>query len=156
MIQSRAPGSPAFDRLAAMNRPSARRGTPPRAIAPAPLVAACALAALAACAENEPRMSPGLEQTILPATIQYTCDEGRVLRVDRSAGATSATASIGANRWELPRVDSAAQEKYASGATALYLDGDAALLESEGRVLGANCKSTVALPRAPAMRPYKF
>lgn len=101
-------------------------------------------------------MSPGLETTILPATIEYVCDGGRVLRVERAAGATSATAAIGNARWVLPRSDSAAQEKYASDATALYLDGDIAMLESDGRVLGANCRSTVALPRAPAMRPYNF
>ena len=116
--------------------------------------AVCAALALAGCAQD--RLSPGLETTILPATIEYACEDGRVLRVERAAGATSATASQGANRWTLPRVESAAQEKYAQGSTALYLDGDVAFIETDGRVLGGNCRSAVALPKAPTMRPYNF
>jgi hypothetical protein len=53
-------------------------------------------------------------------------------------------------------VESAAQEKYAQASTALYLEGDIAFIESDGRVLGGNCRSAVALPKAPTMRPYKF
>jgi membrane-bound inhibitor of C-type lysozyme len=78
------------------------------------------------------------------------------MRVERAAGATSATVSLGGNRWTLPRVESAAQEKYAQASTALYLEGDIAFIESDGRVLGGNCRSAVALPRAPTMRPYNF
>ena len=154
MIQSPAPESPASDRFAAMLRPAVSRrpprATPHRALSAAGLVAL----ALAGCASEQ--LSPGLETTVLPATIEYACDEGRVLRVERAGGATSATATIATRRWVLPRVDSAAQEKYAEGATALYLDGDIAMLESDGRVLAANCRSTVALPRAPSLRPYVF
>ena len=154
MIQSPAPESPASDRFAAMPRPAVSRRQPrtkPRcALSAAGLVAL----ALAGCASEQ--LSPGLETTILPAAIEYACDEGRVLRVERAGGATSATAIVGGARYTLPRSDSAAQEKYAQGATALYLDGDIAMLESDGRVLAGNCRSTVSLPKAPAMRPYKF
>ncbi|MBK6396618.1 MAG: MliC family protein [Betaproteobacteria bacterium] len=101
-------------------------------------------------------MSPGLETTVLPATIEYACEDGRTMRVERAAGATSATVSLGGNRWTLPRVESAAQEKYAQASTALYLEGDIAFIESDGRVLGGNCRSAVALPKAPTMRPYNF
>ena len=156
MIQSPAPESPAFDRFAAMLRPAVPRhrprATPRRAPSAAGLIALAL--ALAGCASDQ--MSPGLETTILPAAIEYACDEGRVLRVERAGGATSATAIVGGARYTLPRSDSAAQEKYAQGTTALYLDGDVAMLESDGRVLAGNCRSTVSLPKAPAMRPYKF
>jgi molybdopterin biosynthesis enzyme len=63
---------------------------------------------------------------------------------------------VGTRSWTLPRADSAAQEKYAEGATALYLDGDVALFESDGRVLAANCRSATPLPKAPTRRPYRF
>lgn len=148
MIQSPAPESPASDRFAAMLRPAESRRSLPAAGSLALLLA------VAGCASEQ--LSPGLETTILPQTIEYTCDEGRVLRVERAGGATSATAIVGGARYALPRVDSAAQEKYAQGTTALYLDGDIAMLESDGRVLAGNCRSTVSLPKAPAMRPYKF
>jgi len=154
MIQSRAPESFATDRSVTMNPRSARNRARAARPAVASLVALCGTLALAGCAQE--RLSPGLETTVLPATIEYACDEGRVLRVERAGGATSATASMGTARWVLPRVDSAAQEKYAQGATALYLDGDIAMLESDGRVIGANCRSTVALPKAPMLRPYNF
>lgn len=120
-------------------------------------VAVAALGAafwLAACQTE--RLSPGLETTILPATIEYGCDEGRKLRVERAAEAVSARVSVGTRSWTLPRADSAAQEKYAEGATALYLDGDVALFESDGRVLAANCRSATPLPKAPTLRPYRF
>ena len=154
MIQSRAPGSSAFDRLATMISRPAPGAAPIARPSRIAMAAACAALALAGCAQEQ--LSPGLEITILPATIEYACDEGRVLRVERAGGATSATATIATRRWVLPRVDSAAQEKYAEGATALSLDGDIAMLESDGRVLAANCRSTVALPRAPSLRPYVF
>ena len=129
MIQSRAPGSSAFDRLATMISRPAPGAAPIARPSRIAMAAACAALALAGCAQEQ--LSPGLEITILPAT-------------------------IATRRWVLPRVDSAAQEKYAEGATALYLDGDIAMLESDGRVLAANCRSTVALPRAPSLRPYVF
>ena len=120
----------------------------------ATVMAWLAVLGLAACQTE--RLSPGLETTILPATIEYGCDEGRKLRVERAAEAVSARVTVGTRSWTLPRADSAAQEKSAEGATALYLDGDAALFESDGRVLAANCRSATPLPRAPTLRPYRF
>ena len=115
-------------------------------------IAACALLALAGC--SEPRPAPGLEQTVLAATIDYSCEGGTEMRVERAAEARSARATIGNRSWTLTRVDSASQEKYADGATALYLDGEIAMLESEGRVIGGKCQSKVAMPKAPTMRVY--
>lgn len=123
------------------------------AVPGAALVLATILA-LGGCASD--RLSPGLETTILPTTIEYDCDEGRKLRVERAGDATGARVTLGSRSWSLPRADGAAQEKYAEGTTAIYLDGDAALLESEGRVLARNCRSATPLPKAPTMRPYRF
>ena len=52
----------------------------------------------------------------------------------------------------LPRVDSAAQEKYANGRVTLYLDGEKALVTEDTIVLAGRCESAVALPAAPQMR----
>lgn len=128
-----------------------------RASAPSParrLLVACAALALSACASD--RLSPGLETTILPARIDYACENGRTLVVERTADAKSATVIAGSLAWTLPRVDGAAQEKYAQGTTALYLDGESAMLESDGRVVAAQCRSTTPLSKAPAMRQYRF
>ena len=46
----------------------------------------------------------------------------------------------------LPRVDSAAQEKYANGRVTLYLDGEKALVTEDTIVLAGRCESAVALP----------
>ena len=115
-------------------------------------IAAAALLALAGC---EPaRYSAGLESTVLAATIDYQCEGGTELRVERAAEARSARATVGSRSWTLTRVDSASQEKYADGATALYLDGEIAMLESEGRVVGGKCQSKTPMPKAPTMRVY--
>lgn len=113
-----------------------------------------AAAGLAGCASD--RMSPGLETTVLPPVIDYACADGRSLRVERAPDGRSATAIVASQRWTLPRVDGANQEKYAQSLSALYLDGEVAMLEAEGRVIVSQCKSLVALPKAPEMRPYKF
>lgn len=134
------------------------RRTTDRPACPDPrrLLAALAFGALAgACAQGE-RMSPGLETTVLPPVIDYACADGRALRVERAPDGRSATAIVGSQRWTLPRVDGANQEKYAQSLSALYLDGEVAMLEAEGRVIASQCKSLVALPKAPEMRPYKF
>jgi membrane-bound inhibitor of C-type lysozyme len=115
-----------------------------------PLVAG-ALAALVGCAEQ---YSVGLESTVLAATIDYQCENGTVMRVERAGDARTARATVGDRSWTLTRVDSAAQEKYSEGATSLYLDGEIAMIESEGRVLGGKCQSKVPMPRAPTLRVY--
>lgn len=115
---------------------------------------ACLALSLGGCAAD--RLSPGLETTVLAADIAYQCEGGVRMRVERAPDARSARVTIGTRTWTLTRVDSASQEKYGDGLTALYLDGDIAMLESDGRVLAGNCRSTVSLPKAPAMRPYKF
>ncbi|MEO8485749.1 MAG: hypothetical protein ABI585_05360 [Betaproteobacteria bacterium] len=117
----------------------------------APLLAV-ALLALAGCGGE--RYSVGLETTVLAATMDYQCEGGTEMRVERSADARSARVFVGSQAWSLLRVDSAAQEKYAEATTALYLDGDVAFIESDGRVVGGKCQSKVAMPKAPTMRVY--
>lgn len=120
----------------------------------APGILACmaiALAALPGCANQ---YSVGLESTVLAATIDYQCESGSSLRVERDAEARSARATVGNQSWTLIRVDSASQEKYSAGATSLYLDGEIAMIESEGRVLGGKCQSKTPMPKAPTMRVY--
>jgi membrane-bound inhibitor of C-type lysozyme len=117
-------------------------------------IAACALAALPGCGGE--RYSVGLEQTVLAATIDYVCEGGIEMRVERSADARSARVTVRDRHWVLPRADSAAQEKYAEGFNALYLDGDVAMLESDGRAVGGRCQSKVEMPKAPQLRPYDF
>jgi membrane-bound inhibitor of C-type lysozyme len=114
-------------------------------------VVACALFALGGCAE---RYSVGLETTVLAATIDYDCEGGTRIRVERDAEARNARVTVGAQSWALTRVDSASQEKYSSGATSLYLEGEIAALESEGRLIGGKCQSKVPMPKAPTMRIY--
>jgi membrane-bound inhibitor of C-type lysozyme len=131
MIQSRA-----------MDRPS-RLALP---------IAAMVLLALGGCQTEQ--YSLGLESTVLAATIDYQCEGGTSLRVERSGDARAARATVGDRTWTMTRVDSAAQEKYAEGFTSLYLDGEIAMLESDGRVIGGKCQSKVAMPKAPTMRVY--
>ena len=108
--------------------------------------------ALAGC---EPaRYSAGLETTVLAATINYECEGGTEMRVERDAEARSARATVGSRSWTLMRVDSAAQEKYSEGGASLYLEGEIATLESDGRLVGGKCQSKVPMPKAPTMRVY--
>lgn len=117
-------------------------------------LAASALFAIAGCASDQ--MSPGLQTTVLAAVIDYQCEGGVDMRVERAADARSARVTMGPRAWTLARVDSAAQEKYAEGTTALYLDGNVAILESDGIILGGKCQSKVPMPSAPTMRKYDF
>ena len=123
-------------------------------VRPCPLsiaIVACASVALAGCAE---RYSVGLETTVLAATIDYECEGGTRIRVERDADARNARATVGGRTWTLMRVDSASQEKYSEGATSLYLEGEIAAMESDGRLIGGKCQSKVPMPKAPTMRKY--
>ena len=133
-----------------MIQSGAMRLPPVRILVPA----AIARAALAGCATE--RMSPGLDATVLAAVIDYQCEGGIEMRVERAPDARSARVTIGSRQWVLTRVDSAAQEKYGEGFNSLYLDGNVAIFESDGRVVGGKCQSKVPMPSAPTMRKYDF
>jgi membrane-bound inhibitor of C-type lysozyme len=140
----------------AMPAPASPASRPPPPRTRERAVALVFALAVAACQTAGERMSPGLETTILPPEIDYACADGRALRVERAADGRSATAIVANQRWTLPRVDGANQEKYAQSLSALYLDGEAAMLEADGRVIVSQCKSLRPLPKGPEMRPYRF
>jgi len=110
------------------------------------LVANCGIAIavlLAGCA--------GVEDTVLPSRIDYACANKKVLQVARAQDARSAAAVIDGKQVVLSRADSAAQEKYTDGRYTLYLDGERAMLEDQGRVLYGPC-SAGPLPKAQRYR----
>jgi len=93
-----------------------------------------------------------LQDTVLPARIDYVCPGNRVLPVERAADGRQAAVLVDGKQLILARADSAAQEKYGAGGFALYLDGERAMLEQEGRVLFGPCNSPDALPTSPRYR----
>ncbi|MBE0626121.1 MAG: MliC family protein [Burkholderiales bacterium] len=93
-----------------------------------------------------------VDETVLPARIDYVCANNRVLPVARAADGRLAAVRIDNKDVTLQRAGSAAQEKYADGRYALYLDGERAMLEENGKVLFGPCNSPVALPSAPRYR----
>ncbi len=98
---------------------------------------------LSACA-------PRIQDTVLPGRIDYVCGGNRTLPVARDGNA--ALVLINGQEVRLMRTESAAQEKYVNGGLALYLDGERAMLETEGRVLLGPCDSPVRLPTAPRIQ----
>jgi membrane-bound inhibitor of C-type lysozyme len=93
-------------------------------------------------------LGSGVEETILPTRIDYTCTGNRLLRVARPADGIAAVLVDG-QQVVLQRMPSAAQEKYGDGRYLLYLDGERAMLELDGTVLFGPCVSTIPLPSAP-------
>jgi len=75
----------------------------------------------------------GLPTTVLPPEIRYDCQQGGPLVVLRAPDGRQAEAIFQGRRIVLPRVDSAAQEKYANGRVTLYLDGEKALVTENMR-----------------------
>jgi membrane-bound inhibitor of C-type lysozyme len=111
-----------------------------------PVVGILSAAVLAGCG------GAYIEDTVLPARIDYVCAGNRVLSVARRADGRLAGVLVDGKQLTLPRADSAAQEKYSDGGYSLYLDGERAMLEQDGTVLFGPCNSPVALPTAPRYR----
>ncbi len=95
--------------------------------------AALCVALLSAC------VGSGVEETVLPTRIDYQCANNKVLQVQRAADARAAAVLINNKPVILQRVGSAAQEKYSDDNYLLYLDGERAILEENGRVLFGPC-----------------
>ncbi len=93
-------------------------------------------------------VAPGVEETVLPARIDYACANNRVLPVARGADGRLAAVLVDGKEIALQRAGSAAQEKYSNGRYSLYLDGERAMLEDEGKVIFGPCVSPVPLPSA--------
>ena len=104
------------------------------------LACTLALPLLAAC------VSPGVEMTAIPARIDYVCADNKVLPVARTENLRIAGVLVDGQEILLTRADSAAQEKYSNGRYSLYLEGERAMLEDDGRVLFGPCASPVPLP----------
>ena len=94
----------------------------------------------------------GVEETILPARIDYVCANKQVLQVARSADGRHAAIRVDGKDLVLQRAGSAVQEKYSNGRHSLYLDGERAMLEDGNRIVFGPCDSAVALPAAPRQR----
>ena len=109
-------------------------------------VVALAVPVLAACA-------PSIHEPVLPARVDYVCAGSRVLPVARNGQV--AAVMVDGKQVTLARTESAAQEKYAVGGLALYLDGERAMLERDGTVLLGPCHTPASLPTAPAVRPVR-
>ena len=97
-------------------------------------------------------VAPGVDETILPARIDYVCAGNRVLPVARGSDGRLAAVLVDGKEIMLQRAASAAQEKYSNARYSLYLDGERAMLEDRGKVLFGPCTSTVPLPSAPRVR----
>jgi len=111
-----------------------------------PLITNCCIAIaglLAGCA--------GVEDTVLPSQINYACANNKSLQVSRAPDARSAAVMIEGRSVILARADSAAQEKYTNARYTLYLDGERAMLEDQGRVIYGPC-SAGPLPKAERYR----
>jgi len=96
--------------------------------------------------------TPGVEETILPARIDYVCANNQILPVARGSDGRLAAVLVDGKQVNLQRAGSAAQEKYSNERYSLYLDGERAMLEESGKVLFGPCTSPVPLPSAPRIR----
>jgi len=110
------------------------------------MAAALVAMPLAAC------VAPAVEETILPARIDYICANNQVLPVARGSDGRLAAVLVDGKQVNLQRAGSAAQEKYSNERYSLYLDGERAMLEESGKVLFGPCTSPVPLPTAPRYR----
>lgn len=93
-----------------------------------------------------------VRDTVLPARIDYSCSGNKVLPVSRSPDQRNAAVLLDGKWVTLARADSAAQEKYSNGTYTLYLLGERAMLEDQGRVIYGPCSSPVDLPTANRSR----
>jgi membrane-bound inhibitor of C-type lysozyme len=93
----------------------------------------------------------GVEETVLPERVDYACAGDKLLRVSRAPDGRAAQVLVDGKPVTLARAQSAAQEKFSDGAYALYLDGERAMLERDGRVLFGPCQ-TGPLPKAERYR----
>ena len=105
-----------------------------------PLAAATLCLVLAGCAV------PGPVVTDLPARIDYVCAGNEKLPVARAPERGIAAVLVNGQEIALRGGESAAQEKYTDGQFTLYLEGERALLEQNGKVILGPCVSPVPLP----------
>lgn len=95
---------------------------------------------------------PGPEVTQLPARIDYVCPGNVKLPVARAPERGIAAVLLNGQEIPMRGGESAAQEKYTDGQYTLYLEGERALLEQNGKVILGPCVSPVPLPTYFRMR----
>ncbi len=83
----------------------------------------------------------GMRETALPKRIDYRCANGAIMQVQRLPENNAAAVLLDGNPVVLSRANSAAQEKYSDGRYVLYLQGERAMLEDNGRVLFGQCNA---------------
>ena len=110
------------------------------------LAAASAVFVIPACTVVQP------EVTVLPAEINYVCQNNVSLKVLRASDGRSAMVWLNGKGMQLASVATAAQEKYSDGATTLYLDGEKAVMSTDSFVVAGPCLSAQPLPVAPMSR----
>jgi membrane-bound inhibitor of C-type lysozyme len=110
------------------------------------LVATLAVAGVPACTVVQP------EVTVLPAEINYVCQNNVTLKVLRASDGRSATVWLNGKSTQLASVATPAQEKYSDGSTTLYLDGEKAVMSTDSFVVAGPCLSTQPLPLQPMSR----
>jgi membrane-bound inhibitor of C-type lysozyme len=82
-----------------------------------------------------------MRETALPKRIDYRCANGRFMQVQRLPENNAAAVLVDGNPIVLSRANSAAQEKYGDGRYVLYLQGEHAMLEDNGRVVFGQCNA---------------
>ncbi len=104
------------------------------------------IAAVAICLLLTGCAVPGPEITRLPARIDYACAGNVTLPVARDPQRGIAAILLDGQEIPLRGGESAAQEKYTDGQFTLYLEGEKAFLEQNGKVIVGPCVSPVPLP----------
>ncbi len=110
------------------------------------------LAAVTLCAALAGCSVPGPVVTDLPARIDYVCAGNAKLPVARAPERGITAVLVNGQEIALRGGESAAQEKYTDGQFTLYLEGERALLEQNGKVILGPCVSPVPLPTYFRMR----
>jgi len=95
---------------------------------------------------------PGPEVTRLPARIDYVCAGNVKLPVARAPERGIAAVLLNGQEIALHGGESAMQEKYTDGQFTLYLEGEKAALEQNGKIILGPCVSPVPLPTYFRMR----
>jgi membrane-bound inhibitor of C-type lysozyme len=70
---------------------------------------------------------------------RYVCEDGKAFTVELREGGASVAVAYEGGQVTLPQIGGATDAKYSDGRTALYLDGDRALLDFGGQVFARGC-----------------
>ena len=74
-----------------------------------------------------------------PHPVRYVCENGKAFAVEFVASPPAARVGFDGRQIILPQTIAATDAKYTDGQNTLYIEGDRALLEMAGQVLGRGC-----------------